>query len=199
MNIELKPVNTPEEIGLLCRLAKEAWEQAYSELLGLEQVEYMVEKFLSPPAVREQMDKEGYIYYLIYGEGEPGGFTGFAAVTVIEYTGARAEEGYSPDGKKIDTTELYATSLVAQAMKKLDIDVTQATADSICMNIHVEPVITEEDLLVQQAKLDNGEKDYELNPTRYVVSFSCGVSSGKEYPRMVLNQILSISLSSFAA
>ncbi len=78
MNIELKPVNTPEEIGLLCRLAKEAWEQAYSELLGLEQVEYMVEKFLSPPAVREQMDKEGYIYYLIYGEGEPGGFTGFA-------------------------------------------------------------------------------------------------------------------------
>ena len=114
----------------------------------------------------------------------------YTAVTVIEYTGARAEEGYSPDGKKIDTTELYATNLVAQAMKKLDIDVTQATADSIRMNIHVEPVITEEDLLVQQAKLDNGEKDYELNPTRYVVSFSCGVSSGKEYPRMVLNQIL---------
>ena len=65
MNIELKPVNTPEEIGLLCRLAKEAWEQAYSELLGLKQVEYMVEKFLSPPAVREQMDildREGIPY-----------------------------------------------------------------------------------------------------------------------------------------
>lgn len=114
----------------------------------------------------------------------------YTAVTVIEYTGSRAEEGYSPDGKKIDTTEIYTTNLVAQAMKKLDIDHTQVTADNIRMNIHVEPIITEEDLLVQQAKLDNGENDYELNPTRYVVSFNCGVSSGKEYPRMVLNQIL---------
>ena len=114
----------------------------------------------------------------------------YTAVTVIEYTGARAEEGYSPDGTEIDTTEIYATNLVAQAMKKLDIDSAEITADAIRMNIQVEPVITEEDLLVQQSKLENGEKDYELNPTRYVVSFSCGVSSGKEYPRMVLNQIL---------
>ncbi|MCI8677975.1 MAG: GGDEF domain-containing protein [Lawsonibacter sp.] len=114
----------------------------------------------------------------------------YTAVTVIEYTGARAEEGYSPDGKKIDTAELYATNLVAQAMKKLGIDDTQATADSIRMNIHVEPIITEEDLMLQQSMLDNGELDYELNPTRYVVSFHCGVSNGKEYPRKVLNQIL---------
>ncbi len=114
----------------------------------------------------------------------------YTAVAVIEYTGSRSEEGYSPDGNKIDTTEIYATNLVAQAMKELGIDYTEATADSIRMNIHVEPVITEEDLLVQQSKLDNGEEDYELNPTRYVVSFNCGVSNGKAYPRMVLNQIL---------
>ena len=114
----------------------------------------------------------------------------YTAITVIEYTGSRAEEGYSPDGKKIDTTEIYATNLVAQALKKLDVDDTEATIDSIRMNIHVEPVITEEDLLVQQSKLDNGEKDYEINPTQYVVSFNCGVSNGKEYPRKVLNQIL---------
>ena len=44
--------------------------------------------------------------------------------------------------------------------------------------------------MLQQSMLDNGELDYELNPTRYVVSFHCGVSNGKEYPRKVLNQIL---------
>ncbi len=114
----------------------------------------------------------------------------YTAVTVIEYTNSRADEGYSPDGKKIDTTEIYATNLVAQAMKELGIDYTEATADSIRMNIHVEPVITDEDLMVQQSKLENGENDYELNPTRYVVSFNCGVRNGKEYPRKVLNQIL---------
>ena len=99
----------------------------------------------------------------------------YTAATVIEYTGSRAVEGLSPDGSRIDPSELYATNLVAQAMRKLDIDYTEATADSIRMNIHVEPIITEEDLLVQQSKLDNGEDDYELKPTRYVVSFNCGV------------------------
>ncbi|MCI8889377.1 MAG: GGDEF domain-containing protein [Hungatella sp.] len=114
----------------------------------------------------------------------------YKAVTVIEYTGARAGEGFSPDGKEIDTTEIYATNLVAQAMKKLDIPYTEATTDDIRMNIHVEPIITEEDLLVQQAKLDNNEKDYEIKPTRYLVSFHCGVKAGRDYPRKVLNQIL---------
>ena len=84
----------------------------------------------------------------------------YTAVTVIEYTGSRAEEGLSPDGSVIDTSEIYATNLVSQAMKGLGIEYTEATTDDIRMNIQVEPVITEEDLLVQQAKLDNGEEDY---------------------------------------
>lgn len=114
----------------------------------------------------------------------------YTAATVIEYTGAQAEDGLSPDGTKIDTTEIYATNLVAQAMKKLDIPYTEATTDDIRMNIHVEPIITEEDLLVQQAKLDNNEKDYEIKPTRHLITFNCGVKAGKDYPRKVLNQIL---------
>ena len=114
----------------------------------------------------------------------------YTAVTVIEYTGSRASEGLSPDGSDIDTSEIYATNLVSQAMKALGIQYTEATTDDIRMNIQVEPVITEEDLQVQQSKLENGEKDYEFIPTRFVVSFNCGVGNGKEYPRKVLNQIL---------
>ena len=114
----------------------------------------------------------------------------YTAVTVIEYTGSRASEGLSPDGSDIDTSEIYATNLVSQAIKVLVIEYTEATTDDIRMNIQVEPVITEEDLQVQQSKLENGEKDYEFIPTRFVVSFNCGVGNGKEYPRKVLNQIL---------
>ena len=114
----------------------------------------------------------------------------YTAATVIEYTGTRAAEGLSPDGTPIDTSEIYSTNLVAQAMKALDIDYTQATTDDIRMSIQVEPIITEEDLRIQQSKLDNGEEDYKLNSTRYLVTFSCGVGSGKDFPRKVLNQIL---------
>ena len=72
----------------------------------------------------------------------------YPAATVIEYTGTRAAEGLSPDGTPIDTSEIYSTNLVAQAMKALDIDYTQATTDDIRMSIQVEPIITEEDLPV---------------------------------------------------
>jgi len=114
----------------------------------------------------------------------------YTAATVIEYTGSRAAEGLSPDGSAIDPSEIYSTNLVAQAMKSLDIGYTEATIDGIRMGIQVEPVITEEDLQVRESKLNNGEEDYELNPTQYVVSFSCGVGNGKDYPRKVLNQLL---------
>ncbi|MCI8970023.1 MAG: GGDEF domain-containing protein [Oscillibacter sp.] len=114
----------------------------------------------------------------------------YTAATVIEYTGSRAAEGLSPDGSAIDPSEIYSTNLVSQAMKTLDIAYTEATIDDIRMGIQVEPVITEEDLQVRESKLNNGEVDFELNPTQYVVSFSCGVGNGKDYPRKVLNQLL---------
>ncbi len=114
----------------------------------------------------------------------------YTAVTVIEYTGADAEEGKSPDGTPLEPSEIYGANLISQAMKKLGIEYTEATIDGIRMNIQVELIITDEDLLVQQAKLDNGEEDYEFIPTRFIVTFNCGVENGKEYPRKVLNQIL---------
>lgn len=78
MEIELKKVETSKEIEELCRVAKEAWEQAYGVLLGPAQVAYMVEKFQSPPAVREQMAREGYEYYMIRSGGQAQGLVGFA-------------------------------------------------------------------------------------------------------------------------
>ena len=44
----------------------------------------------------------------------------YTAATVIEYTGSRAGEGFSPDGSPIDPSEIYSTNLVAQAMKVID-------------------------------------------------------------------------------
>ncbi len=114
----------------------------------------------------------------------------YTAATVIEYAGSRAVEGLSPDGSAIDTTEIYSTNLVAQAMKELDIDYTEATANQIRMGLQVEPIITDEDLQIQKSKLENGESDYEFIPTRFIVSFTCGVGNGMDYPRKVLNQIL---------
>ena len=87
----------------------------------------------------------------------------YTAVTVIEYTGANAAEGESPDNTPLDPSEIYGTNLISQAMQKLGIEYTESTIDDIRMNIQAEPIITDEDLQIQQSKLENGEKDYEIN------------------------------------
>ena len=79
MEILLKRAATEEEIGTLCAIAEQVWHWTYDKLLPEGQVDYMVEKFQSPQAVKEQMAKEHYEYYLICFDHQPGGFVGFAA------------------------------------------------------------------------------------------------------------------------
>ena len=78
MGITWKKVETPEEIAALCAVAERVWHLTYDELLPPGQVEYMVEKFQSPTAVKSQMAEEGYQYYLALEGDAAGGFVGFA-------------------------------------------------------------------------------------------------------------------------
>ena len=73
MGITWKKVETPEEIAALCAVAERVWHLTYDELLPPGQVEYMVEKFQSPTAVKSQMAEEGYQYYLALEGGAAGG------------------------------------------------------------------------------------------------------------------------------
>lgn len=78
MQIELKKVDTDQELQSMCQVAEQVWHLTYDQLLPEGQTEYMIEKFQSPQAVREQQAREGYEYYMVYGDGVPGGFIGFS-------------------------------------------------------------------------------------------------------------------------
>ena len=78
MRFELRKVDTPEDIKTLCMVAKQAWHHTYDKLLAPGQVDYMVEMFQSPKAIKEQMENENYMYYLICLDGMPGGLVGFS-------------------------------------------------------------------------------------------------------------------------
>ncbi len=69
------PVKAEKDIQLLCTMAQEIWHEHFTPILGVAQVDYMVEKFQSPPAITEQLEK-GYLYYLLLLEGSPIGYTG---------------------------------------------------------------------------------------------------------------------------
>ena len=65
MNIKFEQVNTEEQIKKLAEVANIVWHDAFKEILTLEQIEYMIEKFQSYNALSQAVNKNGYEYYFI--------------------------------------------------------------------------------------------------------------------------------------
>lgn len=78
MNLEMTPVKTEEQIIALCKIAERVWHLTYDPMLPPGQVEYMLDKFQSPHAVKEQMETQNYRYYMAVIDGENAGFIGFS-------------------------------------------------------------------------------------------------------------------------
>ncbi|MCP4176583.1 MAG: GNAT family N-acetyltransferase [bacterium] len=72
----IKTVKNKAEIDDLVLLAKEIWEEHYTKIIGTEQVNYMLDKFQSTETVIEQINNEGYFYYLINKNSEDVGYIG---------------------------------------------------------------------------------------------------------------------------
>lgn len=70
------PAKTDNAIQNIAALAEEIWNQHFVPIIGKAQVDYMVEKFQSYPALKNQIEKDGYEYYQIYSSHSPAGYIG---------------------------------------------------------------------------------------------------------------------------
>ncbi|MDA7962830.1 MAG: GNAT family N-acetyltransferase [Gammaproteobacteria bacterium] len=71
-------VSTEADIDAVAVLANEIWREHYEPIIGLAQVEYMLEKFQSAAAIAAQIAEEGFCYYLIGADGDGDvGYLGF--------------------------------------------------------------------------------------------------------------------------
>ncbi len=66
----------PHQVEALCRLAAGIWREHYGQLLGERQISYMLEKFQSPQAVKEQLAAGNYRYYFVQAEETAAGYVG---------------------------------------------------------------------------------------------------------------------------
>ena len=73
-NVALVPVAAPAQIETVAELAKRIWSEHYAELLGPDQIAYMVEKFQSADAIRSQLEHDGYQYFLFQYGGKNAGY-----------------------------------------------------------------------------------------------------------------------------
>ncbi|MDE2010046.1 MAG: GNAT family N-acetyltransferase [Candidatus Omnitrophica bacterium] len=78
---EIKPVrvNDSQHISIVASLAQKIWREHYTAIIGIKQVEYMLDKLQSENAIKAQIGKEGYMYFLLeHSEGRRVGY--FAVV-----------------------------------------------------------------------------------------------------------------------
>ena len=75
--LTMHEARTNEEIARVAQLADAIWHQHYADILSAEQIDYMVDKFQSAPALRRQREEEGYHYLLLQWDGEDAGFCGY--------------------------------------------------------------------------------------------------------------------------
>ena len=77
MNVtQILAARTDTELQSIATLADEIWHQHFPPIIGEAQVNYMVEKFQSYPALKAQTEKEGYEYFLIQKGNTPAGYMG---------------------------------------------------------------------------------------------------------------------------
>jgi len=81
MSFVFKPVSTDEEIKLLAHTADAIWHEYWPGALSYAQVDYMVEKFQSVPALTVDIREKGYEYWLLENDGQLVGYTGVHAET----------------------------------------------------------------------------------------------------------------------
>jgi ribosomal protein S18 acetylase RimI-like enzyme len=76
MDVQIKPVTTDSEIEIIAGLAKIIWNDHYADIIGLDQVAYMLGKYQTTKAIKSQIDKEGYEYFLIVSGERAVGYLG---------------------------------------------------------------------------------------------------------------------------
>lgn len=77
--IEIKKAVCDEDIKKIAELANIIWHEHFPPIIGMAQVEYMVEKFQSYNAISNAVNNDGYVYYMAYFEGQFCGYIGIHA------------------------------------------------------------------------------------------------------------------------
>ncbi|MBQ8887328.1 MAG: GNAT family N-acetyltransferase [Candidatus Gastranaerophilales bacterium] len=71
-------INSEEEIKILANLASEIWHEYWTVILSIEQIDYMVDKFQSELAIKNQIEGERYVYNILEDNGNIIGYFGIA-------------------------------------------------------------------------------------------------------------------------
>lgn len=71
--LQFKHVSTPSQLKLIHVMAEQIWHEYYTNIIGREQVVYLLQKYQTVKALEEQVE-QGYQYELILHDSTPIGY-----------------------------------------------------------------------------------------------------------------------------
>ncbi|MDR0903491.1 MAG: GNAT family N-acetyltransferase [Ruminococcus sp.] len=77
-SINFIEAKTASQLERTAALAAEIWREWFPAVIGEAQTEYMIEKFQSLEAMKNQVENDGYIYYILQKNGVDLGYTAIA-------------------------------------------------------------------------------------------------------------------------
>lgn len=135
------------DIPFIRQIADKTWPAAYEELLGKEQVDYMLHKLYNRASLEDQMKKQHY-FFLALKEYLSVGFTSFSKVDTDIYKLQKlyvepAEQKTGLGKTLLETVETIAKSMGA---KKLQLNVNRRNIAKLFYERNGFAVVKEEDI-----------------------------------------------------
>ena len=110
----------------------------------------------------------------------------YTATTVIRYANSAIDEGLTPNGSKLDVTEIYSSTVIKGAIEDMGVN---CTIDEVRSKVKVTPIIPEEEELKQETALTKGE-EYSYFPTDYVITYEVGSERSANFAGNMLDAIV---------
>jgi diguanylate cyclase (GGDEF)-like protein len=110
----------------------------------------------------------------------------YTATTAIQYSNSAISDGLTPNGSKLDVSEIYSSTVIKGAIEDLGLNVS---IDSVRSKVKVTAVIPEDEDLKKETALKKGE-EYSYFPTDYIITYEADSEKSMQYAGNMLDAII---------
>ncbi|MCR5149908.1 MAG: diguanylate cyclase [Clostridiales bacterium] len=110
----------------------------------------------------------------------------YTATMAIQYSNTAIKDGLTPNGSKLDVSEIYSSTVIKGAIEDLGLN---CSVDAVRSKVKVRAVIPEEEEEKKEAFIKKGE-EYSYFPTDYVITYEADSEKSMRYAGNMLDAII---------
>ena len=110
----------------------------------------------------------------------------YTATTAIQYSNDAISSGLTPNGSKLDVSEIYSSTVIKGAIEDLGLN---CSIDAVRSKVKVRAVIPEEEEQKKEAIIKKGD-EYSYFPTDYIITYEADSEKSTRYAGNMLDAII---------